>query len=311
MIDIGTNTLLLLVAEQCPGVSGRPGLRAIREEQRFGRLGKGLDQTGVLDSGAIGRSLDILREYRAIIDELGVAAVRVVGTQALREARNAADFVIPGETILGVSIEVIAGEREALLVHRAVAEWFPDLAGETYVIADVGGGSTEVIVVSPAGLESFVSVPIGSVRLTERYLHADPPTTEQVTNLISGIDRALAGLSLPQGACLVGSAGTATTIASVERRLRQYDPALVQGFSLPRHAVERQLARYLELTLAERRRLVGLEPERADVIAAGVAIFTRLLDRLAAPRFIVNERGVRWGVAHEQLEQSSDSAINS
>ncbi|MCG8424701.1 MAG: Ppx/GppA family phosphatase [Proteobacteria bacterium] len=298
VIDIGTNTLLLLIAE--PGnPNGSRGLRAVHEDCRFGRLGKGLDKTGALDSTTVERSLAILRDYRAIIDESQVAAVCAVGTQALREAHNAADFLGPAETILGASIDVIAGEREAQLVYRAVSESFPDLAAQTFAIADVGGGSTEIVVATPTGVESFTSIPIGSVRLHERHLHSDPPMPEQVKALIADVDIALAQLDLPHQVCLVGTAGTATSIASVELKLREYDTERVNGLVLPREVVERQLAQHLQLTVAERRRMPGLEPQRADVIAAGVTIFARLLARLDAPRFLISDRGIRWGLAHE------------
>ncbi|HTM23490.1 MAG TPA: hypothetical protein VL172_23365, partial [Kofleriaceae bacterium] len=141
VIDIGTNTLLLLVVEDHGGQVVR-----VHDECRFGRLGQGLDASGQLKPEAIERSLAILREYRGDIDRLGVDAVAAVGTQALREASNAAAFRGPAEAILGGPIEVIAGAREAELVARAVAGSFPQLADADHVIADVGGGSTEIIV---------------------------------------------------------------------------------------------------------------------------------------------------------------------
>ncbi|HWN68232.1 MAG TPA: exopolyphosphatase, partial [Haliangium sp.] len=139
VIDIGTNTLLLLVGEGQP--SGR--LRVLHDACRFGRLGQGLDRSGVLADEAVTRSLEILREYRAIIDDLQVDAVAAVGTQALREARNSDSFTVPAAEILRIPIEIIAGHREAELVYRAVATDFPALASAPLVVADVGGGSTE------------------------------------------------------------------------------------------------------------------------------------------------------------------------
>jgi len=297
IIDVGTNTILLLVVER--GADG--GLRPVHDECRFGRLGKGVDASGALDPESVARSLAIVRDYRATIDRLGAGEVVAVGTQALREASNAAAFVGPAEAILGAGIEVIAGGREAELVAAAVAGAFPALAGADHVIADVGGGSTEIIARRGGRTVSAVSVPLGSVRQKERHLRGDPPTAEEARALIADIDGVLAGLDLPTGVPLVATAGTATTIAAVELRLRVYDPDRVQGLELDAATVERQLARYLELPLAERRRLPGLEPERADVIAAGVAIFARLLRRLDSRRFIVSDRGVRWGIAYQRL----------
>ena len=295
VIDIGTNTLLLLVGEGQP--NGR--LRVLHDACRFGRLGQGLDRSGVLAEEAIARSLEILREYRAVIDDLQVDAVAAVGTQALREARNSDSFTVPATEILRIPIEVIAGHREAELVYRAVATEFPALARAPLVVADVGGGSTEIIVTGNGGVASFNSVPIGSVRLAERHFRGDPPAPGEVQALFADIDRALSGLDLPAGVRVVGTAGTATSIAAIEQAMPAYERDRVNGFTMPIEAVAQQLSRLLSLTLDERRALPGLEPQRADVIAAGVAIFARLLQRVRARDFMVSDCGVRWGMAYE------------
>lgn len=294
-LDIGTNTVLLLVAE--PGAGG--GLEAVRERCEFARLGRGLDASGAITDEALERGLAVLRDYRAVCDELGVERIAAVGTQALREARNARAFLQPASEILGVEVEVIAGEREAELVYRAVSESFPALAQGALVVADVGGGSTEVTVASGGEVTSYRSLPIGAVRMSERHLENDPPAAEQCRAMIADVDGALAELDLPGGAPLVAVSGTATTMAAVELRLRDYAPDRVHGYRLAPAVVDRQLARYLELTTDERRRLPGMEPQRADVIAGGVCIFARLLARLGTGDLIVSDRGVRWGLAYE------------
>jgi exopolyphosphatase/guanosine-5'-triphosphate,3'-diphosphate pyrophosphatase len=294
-VDIGSNTLLLLVVER--GAGGQ--LVAVRDECRFGRLGQGLDRTGRLADEAVERSLAIAREFRAMLDVARAERVAAVGTQALREAANARDFVGPAEDILGVPIEIIAGEREAELVFASVAAAFPELARGDLVVADVGGASTEIIVGRGGTISSLVSVPIGAVRMSERHLTGDPPTADQGRALIADIDDALAALELPAGAALIGTAGTATTLASVEQKLRVYQADRVQGYRIARGEIERQLARFLELTVAEKRHLPGLEPQRADVIAGGVAIYARLAHRLGASEIITSDRGVRWGLVHE------------
>ncbi len=296
-VDIGTNTLLLLVAEL-----GEGGVRALRDEIRFGRLGQGVDGSGSLSGEAIERSLGFLVEYRAIIDEAQVAAVVAVGTQALREAANADAFLGPAREILGAPVQVIDGEREAALVYGSVVHACPELAAGDLVVADVGGGSTEVIAGRGGAVGSLVSLPIGSVRLTERHLHGDPPTPDETRALLAAIDEQLGRLDpalAGSAPALVGTAGTATTLAAVEQKLRAYDAHRVQGFRLTRAAVERQLARYLELTVAEKRRLPGMEPQRADVIAAGAAIYARLAVHLDAPTLVTSDRGVRWGALLE------------
>jgi exopolyphosphatase/guanosine-5'-triphosphate,3'-diphosphate pyrophosphatase len=294
-VDIGSNTLLLLVVEE---EAGR--LRARRDLCKFGRLGQGLDRTGQLADEAIARSLAIAREYRAVLDEEApLGGLVALATQAVREAQNASEFVGPAEEILGVPIQVVSGEREAELVFRSVVEAFPDLAAGELVVVDVGGASTEFIVGRGGAVQSMKSVPIGAVRLSERHLKSDPPTADEGRALIADIDRELARLALPRGAALIGTAGTATTLASVAQNLRVYQADKVQGFRIERGEVERQLARYLELTVAEKRHLPGLEPQRADVIAGGAAIYARVANAMDAAEIITSDRGIRWGAVHE------------
>ncbi len=301
IVNIGTNTLLLLVVEP----DGKGGLRRVRDEVRFGRLGKGLGASGRIADESIARSLDAVRAYREIMDELGVTQVAVVGTQALREASNARDFVGPAEEMFGVPVEVISGDREAELVTTSVVRSMPELGGQRFAIADVGGGSTEIIVCEGGAVTWFRSLPLGSVRHTERHLLGDPPTAEQATALVADLDAALAVVPVPEGALLVGTAGTATTIAAMELELEAYDPDRIDGTRLPAAAVARRLEQLLSLPLAERLLLPGLEPQRADVIGAGVAIYARLLHRMHAPTFAVSDRGVRWGLAYELADQTA------
>lgn len=289
VIDIGSNTLLLLIVDAC----GEP----VVDLCRFGRLGQGLEASGRLADAAIARSLEILREYRELLDLHGVVQPAVIATQATREAANAPSFVIPAEEILGATIEVIAGTREADLALRAVAQTLPELAGSRYVVVDVGGGSTEVIVSDGAR----VSLPIGAVRLTERHLHGDPPTATEIAALEADIDQHLAPLALPAGGVVVGTAGTATTIAALHLALATYDPVRVTGLRLAPSVVDAQLARLYAATIAERRGMPGLEPERADVIAGGVAILARILRRIGASELITSDRGIRWGLAYERM----------
>jgi exopolyphosphatase/guanosine-5'-triphosphate,3'-diphosphate pyrophosphatase len=292
VIDIGTNTLLLLIVDEA--------MKPIVDLCRFGRLGKGLDASGLLADDAVAKSLEICREYRRVMDEHGVTAPAIVGTQALREAKNAAAFREPAEQILGAKIEIIEGAREAELAFKAVANTFPELAGTRYVVVDVGGGSTELIATHDgATVASAVSVPIGAVRLTERYLHGDPPTAEELAHLRDDVETRLSKLDLPRGVPLVGTAGTATTLAAVHLALAQYDPDRVTGLRLAPAEVDQLLARLANTPVAERRSIVGIPTERADVIVAGIAIYASALARIAAPVMIACDRGIRWGVAHE------------
>ena len=292
VIDIGTNTLLLLIVDE--------QLHRVVDLCRFGRLGKGLDASGNLADESVAKSLEICREYRGVMNEHGVKSPAVIATQALREAKNAADFVEPAQQILGATIEIIAGAREAELAFTSVANAFPNLAGQPYVVVDVGGGSTEFIVTDGAKVVSAVSVPIGAVRLTERHLKHDPPAHGEILELEADIDRHLASLALPVGVPLIGTAGTATTMAAVALELTTYDPDKVTGLRLEPERVAVLRDTMLAATTAERRATPGVEPQRADVIAAGIAIYARALDRIHAPVMITCDRGIRWGLAYER-----------
>lgn len=295
VIDIGSNTLLLLITE--PGPDG--DLHAVVDLCRFGRLGQGLDASGRLHPDAIARSLDICREYRATMDAHDVGPIAVIATEAVRKATNGADFVVPARAILGADIAVIPGEREAALAFTAQIRSLPALRGRRFVVVDVGGASTELIVADGDRVASAVSVPIGAVRLAERHLRHDPPTADERAALAATIDAAVAPLDLPTGVTLVASAGTATTLAAVELELVRYDPARVHGLTMAPARLLELADRLLSATSDQRRAMVGIEPQRVDVIPAGAAIFARLVARLDAPAIVISDRGIRWGMAYE------------
>ncbi|HEY5946552.1 MAG TPA: hypothetical protein VIV40_13715 [Kofleriaceae bacterium] len=294
VIDIGTNTLLLLIVDE--------QLNRVVDLCRFGRLGKGLDASGKLADQAIAKSLDICREYRSVMTEHGITKPHVIATQALREATNAKDFVAPAEDILGAPIEVIVGGREAELAYLAVARTFPELGESCFVVVDVGGGSTELITANDGGVVNAVSVPIGAVRLTERYLESDPPALGEVLRLDDKIDRVLAALDLPSGVPVIGTAGTATTMAAFSLALTEYDPDKVTGHKLSPEDVDHLRKRLFAATTAERKAMPGIEPQRADVIAAGVAIYHRVMHRIGATVMMTCDRGIRWGLAYELVK---------
>jgi exopolyphosphatase/guanosine-5'-triphosphate,3'-diphosphate pyrophosphatase len=295
IIDIGTNTLLLLIVER----DGQ-ALRTVIDLCRFGRLGQGLDASGRLADAAIERSVAICREYGEVMRAHAVDQRVVIGTQALREAANAADFTGPAEALLGAPIEIIAGPREAELAFKAVAATFPELGGTPYVVCDVGGGSTELIATDGARVTSEVSVKIGAVRLAERHLKSDPPSADELAAITADIDARLAALTLPTGALVVATAGTATTLAAIELGLATYDADRVTGLRMSAAAVQAMFDRLVAMTTAARRALPGMVPERADVLPAGAAILARVLARIDAPAMLVCDRGIRWGLAHER-----------
>jgi exopolyphosphatase/guanosine-5'-triphosphate,3'-diphosphate pyrophosphatase len=296
-IDVGTNSILLLALEAAPGQAPR----VLADRCRIERLGQGVDRTGALDPAAVARALDAIGEYASIARGLGVERVAAIGTQALREARNGAAFLEPAAALLGCPVEVIGGAREAELAFAAVLASFPERRRGPVVVVDVGGGSTELIVGQDGAIASLCSLPVGSVRMAERHLQADPPTATEAAAMQADLDQALAGQTLPRGAPAIGIAGTLTTLAAVAQGLAIYQPERIEGYRLARAEVERQLALYLSLPLSARRGVIGLEPKRADVIAGGAAVVARVLAHLDADAIQVSDRGIRWGLAGELL----------
>jgi exopolyphosphatase / guanosine-5'-triphosphate,3'-diphosphate pyrophosphatase len=293
-IDVGTNTALLTIADVDKG-----GAVAVEERAEIVRLGEGLDRTGRLSPPAIARTWAVLDDYVARIAASGCTSVRAVATEAVRKASNGSDFVAGANTRLGSvggTLEVIDGEREARLSWRAVRASFPALAGPRTVL-DIGGGSTELIV-GEHEVGSMVSLPIGSVRLTERLIAHDPPSDEERARVAVAVDEALAAAPQPRGA-LVGIAGTVTTLAAMAQRLTDYDGARVHGTRLLRRTVDEMVAMLGATALADKRRTPGLDPGRADVIFAGAVILQRVMDRAGADECIVSDRGIRWGLIDE------------
>ena len=297
--DLGTNTVLMLVADVTAGSVTR-----VEDDADIVRLGEGLDRTGRLSAAAMERALAALRVMCARAQVLGVTDVLAVGTEALRRADNGELFVAAANDVLsGVavasSLQIIDGEREARLSFLAVTDSFP-ASSRARVVVDIGGGSTEILV-GHREPEAAVSIPIGSVRLTERLLRSDPPTGEECAALRATIDAALAAAPpLPAGAELVGIAGTVTSLAAMSLQMASYDGDRVHGTTLPRATLDSMVVRLGGMTVAQRRELVGLDPRRADVIYAGAVILQAIMARAGADECLVSDRGIRWGLCYER-----------
>ena len=294
-IDVGTNTTLLLVVATDPIV-------VLEERAEITRLGRGIGSDGQLGALGISRTLEALRAFAEVARRHG-AEIGAVGTEALRRAPNAAAFLEPAREILGTPIEVIDGNREATLTFRAVAESFPDAHTGGLTVVDIGGGSTEIVVASEGRVRFQTSLPLGSVRLTERFIRQDPPAADEVDAVRAAVDAAIAEVPFPPaGATLVGVAGTVTSLAAMAQNLADYDAGRVHGFRLSRAALGQQIERLRGATQAARERMVGLDPRRADVILAGALILDRLAQAAGTAEVRVSDRGLRWGLVYEILE---------
>jgi len=299
-VDLGTNTVRLLVVE-AEGREWRP----LHQSQRVTRLGEGQAGAGRLLEAPMRRTVDTVSEFIAAARGLGASEIRVVATSAVREAPNRAELLTLLRAATGLDASVVSGEEEARLTLQGVAAGLPQLGG-SFVLFDIGGGSTELVLGEGGRLGAVVSLQLGVVRLAERYGDAGPVDWARFALMRGEIDGRLAR-EIPariieaRPPALVGTAGTVTTLAALDLGLSAYDASRVQGHTLARGAVERLLKRLGALAVAERARLPCLEPGRADVLIPGIAICLAVMDRLGYGSLVVSDRGLREGILCEIL----------
>ena len=289
-VDCGTHSTRLLVSD---------GSRTVERLMRITKLGEGVDATGRLDPGAIERTVAVLREYREVMERHGVQHVRATATSAARDAANRDEFFSSAEAALGAPLELLGGEEEGRLSFLgATAELDPD--DGPFLVVDIGGGSTEFVVGTdePAGV---ISCDIGCVRVTEKFLHHDPPTAEELSQAISVVrvhlDDLLREVPEAKGARrLVGLAGTVSTVAAVEMGLAAYDRDRIHHFELTRDAAEDVFRTLATERRADRVHNPGLEEARADVIVGGAAILVTIMRHLDFRTCLVSEADILDGL---------------
>lgn len=307
-IDCGTNSIRLLVADVVAREDGLPALRDVHRELRIVRLGQGVDATGVLAPEAIERARVALADYVEVIRGTGAGKVRMVATSATRDAANRADFFGMVQRTLGADAEVISGDTEARLSFTgAVGDLDP--AGGPFLVVDVGGGSTEVVLGELDGGQAEVhaarSVDIGCVRITERCLRSDPPTAAEVAEAralaADVLGAAFGAVPVGDARTWVGVAGTVTTLSGIAQDLPTYDPKLIHLSTLSRAELHRVAERLLGMPRAARAELGALHPGRVDVIGGGALIVDVLADELAAragiTELVVSEHDILDGIA--------------
>jgi exopolyphosphatase/guanosine-5'-triphosphate,3'-diphosphate pyrophosphatase len=290
-IDCGTNSTRLLIADQSGGT--------LERLMRITRLGQGVDARGRLAPEAVDRTVEVLREYRKVMDEHEVDRVRMTATSAARDAANRDEFFSAATEVIGVAPELLTGDQEAELSFRgAVGEL--DVAEGPFLVVDIGGGSTEFAVGSEAPTGT-ISLDIGCVRLTEKYLHHDPPRPEELSATLQVVETYLEDVvrELPQvhdARRFVGLAGTVTTVAAVELGLAAYDRDRIHHFELTKAAVEDVFRTLATESRAERVANPGLEPERADVIVGGCCILVRIMRFFGFDTCLVSEADILDGL---------------
>jgi exopolyphosphatase/guanosine-5'-triphosphate,3'-diphosphate pyrophosphatase len=297
-IDCGTNSVRLLVAE----ADGAGGFTTLDRRMTITRLGQGTGASGRLAPEAIERTLAALREYREAMDALGVPAgrVRATATSAARDAANRDDFLGPAAEIVGAPLELLSGDEEGRLSYLgATADLDPALG--PFLVVDIGGGSTEFSVEGGS-----MSVDVGCVRLSERYLEHDPPRPEELHACIAVTEEHLKDVvrELPavhDAATFVGLAGTVTTVAAVEQGLAEYDRDRIHGFRLTHEAAEDVFRTLATEARADRVFNPGLEEARADVIVGGCCVLVTIFRHLGFADCLVSEADILDGLVLSQL----------
>jgi exopolyphosphatase/guanosine-5'-triphosphate,3'-diphosphate pyrophosphatase len=301
-IDIGTNTLRLLVAE-----TGPDSFHEICSERRITRLGRDLDRTGMLSRDARERSMSALLDFRDSIRRHAALHTEAIGTSALRKASNTPAFINEVKKRVGLEISVITGEEEARLtllgvsrVLRGASAKAGDEPLRSSLVIDIGGGSTEIIMTRPGSEPVMVSLPLGAVYLTERFIKHDPPSQEELELLRRAVRDELSMhdkvIGTEPAGVFAGTAGTVTTLAAIEQGLTEYDPERINRFILTREAIDGIVTLLSRSTLKERKSIPGLESGREDIILAGAMVAAEIMERYGHAKMVVSDWGLREGI---------------
>ena len=299
VIDCGTNSTRLLI---------RAGSVTLERRQVTTRLGRATDRTGRLDSDGVARTLEVLAEYRDVVEAHGARRVRAVATQAVREATDGHEFVARATEVLGTPLEVLSGEEEGRLAFvGATSE--ADEADGPFLVLDIGGGSTELSV-GTTTCEGSMSIPLGSVRITEQQLASDPPAPEELSNAFALVDAYLDDVlrempAVRDAGTLLGTGGTITTVAAVEIGLAVYDRDVIHRFVLTRAAAEDVFRTLATERLADRVHNPGLPSDRADIIVGGCCVLLAIMRRLDFKECVVCETDLLDGIADELIDSGS------
>jgi exopolyphosphatase / guanosine-5'-triphosphate,3'-diphosphate pyrophosphatase len=301
VVDIGSNSTRLLIAD----VEERTGaVEPLLRRSQVTRLGDGVDAGGSLSEEAVARVFRTLAHYRAAIDDHGCEKSLAVLTSAVRDAENGEAFAQRVRDEFGLDARILSGEEEAELTFLGAMSGRGDdgpASGEPTVVIDIGGGSTEFVVGRDRKAGFHVSLPAGVVRMSERHIHSDPPPPEELQELAADVRTILMeGLPGEERAAVrfgIAVAGTATSAAAIALELDPYDPDRVHGYRLELGTLELLLARLAEMNEAQRREVVGLHPDRAPTIVAGIILLIEAMRAFELEEVEVSEHDILYGGA--------------
>lgn len=306
-IDIGTNTVLLLVAK----IDDTGNIAPLVYEQRVPRLGKGVDAARNLQSESMDRVVGVLREYKSLMAPNSPDRIVVAATSAARDAHNKEEFITLVKREVGLDIEVLSGGEEALWTYRGAISGVPDL--ERATVLDIGGGSTEITVGDRVRISHTISLDIGSVRLTERFFKHDPPTHPELEAAITSVEDELAkprGFEF-RGTRLIGVAGTATALAILDQDLREFSIHAIINYRLTYDHVNTLFRKLRSMRSSDILALSTVMEGRSDIIIAGSLILREVMAHYKFSEMTVSERGVRYGMAIREWIRSQQPGVPS
>lgn len=300
-IDIGSNSIRLLVAEFPNGSEDR--LVTVARAGEPCRLGRGLGSSGMIDTETAERAAELAASFALRARSLGAGRLLVAATAAIRNASNGSEIADLIGSRCGAPVRILTGEDEARLMYGAVIGGLGRTVRQSScVVFDLGGGSTEVVSGVGQHTGRWVSLPFGAVSLTERHLHADPPDPDEIRQLESAIHGEImhgCAYMPARTPVLAGVGGTVTVLAMLDRKLRNYDPARLEGWGIAAERLAELTRRICATTQDERRRWTAMGEGRADIVVAGVLVVQALMQRFPAPMLICSTQGLRYGLARE------------
>jgi len=299
-IDIGTNTILLLIVD----INQDGIIKVLHDEQVIARLGKGVDENRIINQETFARAKDFLAHYKEVCNAFSVEQITAVGTSALRDARNNQEFIQYIKESIGIAIEIFSGDEEAMWTYRG---GISDVIGrsEQFSVIDIGGGSTEIITGNSVGIQSKISLDIGSVRITERILKNSPPDNSA---LIEAHEFILSTFSAEQIQTIrsqytIGVAGTLTTLAALHQQLPNYIQEKVNGYILTLNDIRSMFVLLKDKSLEQIAAFPQISAGRADIILAGIMILMGLMEKSGLEQITVSDRGLRYGIILKEIEK--------
>jgi exopolyphosphatase/guanosine-5'-triphosphate,3'-diphosphate pyrophosphatase len=303
-LDLGTNSTRLLIAEV---ENGRTLTR--KRLTRITRLGKGVDEHKFISEPAMKRTARALSSYKESMVEYGVECYRAVATSAVRDAANRDWFVQKIYESSGVRVDVISGQEEAHLSFLGATSEMGERLKEGILVVDVGGGSTELILGDEGGIRLSASKDVGCVRMSERFLKSDPPTEEEIARMMEHITITLQDVAQRAKAIgfnlMMGTAGTITNLSAVNMGLPRYDPDKIHLSRLTQEEIRKIFYHLASLAVAQRKKVVGLESKRADVMVGGTGVVLAIMEMLGMDELVVSEKDILDGIVLELSREGS------